>query len=73
MRAKEARLSLDKLGRREGAKWGGRGRTSVPGADWDRDPKVSGPKEDGNEIRRWEMMIMMSPVVAPAESKMRPR
>lgn len=27
-----------------------------------------GPVEQGNEIRCWQMTIMMSPVVAPAES-----
>jgi hypothetical protein len=32
-----------------------------------------GPKEHGNEIRRWQMMLMMSPVVARAESKERLR
>ncbi len=30
-------------------------------------------KERGNEIRRWQLMIMMNPVVAPAESKVRHR
>ena len=27
-----------------------------------------GPLEHGNEIRRWQMMIMMSPMVVPAEN-----
>ena len=45
----------------------GKGRTSVPSAQWDRDPKL-GPKEHSNEIRRWQLIMMMSRVVAPAES-----
>ena len=76
MRAQEGPLPVGKFMvsecRRETAKGFGRGRRSGSGADRERDPKV-GQSSTVMRMATKLIMIMISPMVAPAKSKVRHR